>query len=96
MAKKVALNVISTGGGGAVNTYDTVTGVTIQNHFVAVKGSYVTGHGKAPHAAASNPRIAQGSPNVFAGKSKLPVARIGDLVTCGDPLVNGATTVFCN
>jgi uncharacterized Zn-binding protein involved in type VI secretion len=91
----VALNTISTGGGGALNVYDTLTDVVIENRFVAVKGTYVTGHAAAPHNAASNPRVSQGSKNVFAGPSEKAVARVGDLVTCGHPVVDGATTVYC-
>lgn len=89
----VAINTLSTAGGGALNTYDTISNVIIENRMVAVVGTYVSGHGTAPHNAASNPRVSTGSGSVYAGNKK--VARVGDLATCTHPIVGGASTVSC-
>lgn len=79
--------------GGALNTFDTLSQVIVENRTVAVVGTYVTGHAAAPHNAASNPRVSTGSATVFAANRK--VARVGDLATCTHPIVGGASTVIC-
>jgi uncharacterized Zn-binding protein involved in type VI secretion len=56
----------------------------------AVVGTLVASHGAAPHAAA---KVAQGSPTVFIGGR--PLAREGDLATCGDAIAGGSADVFC-
>lgn len=57
---------------------------------IAVVGTPVTGHGKAPHSA---PTMAKGSPNVRAGG--IPVCGTGDVATCGHPLIS-TSNVFVN
>ncbi len=59
---------------------------------IAVKGARVQGHGKAPHSGASQPAMVQSSTKVFA--RGVGVCRVGDLASCGDVGINGASTVF--
>lgn len=89
----LAIGTVTTAGGGHLDTTLTPTNVFAENRQVAVVTTLVGNHGKAPHAAAV---VAKGSPNVFAGPSKLPVAREGDLCSCAHPLLGGATTVIVN
>lgn len=64
--------------------------VTVQGKPIAVVGTPITPHGRAPHAAAT---MVQGSPNVFAGGK--PVCGSTDLASCGHPLVS-TSNVFVN
>lgn len=57
--------------------------VTVDGFPIAVVGTPITPHGRAPHSA---PTMAKGSPNVFAGG--LPVCGTTDVATCGHPLIS--------
>ena len=63
--------------------------VFVDGRLVAVVGTQVAPHGRAPHNAA---RVAQGSSTVFVGNR--PVARVGDLASCGDS-ISGGSSVNC-
>lgn len=58
---------------------------------IVVVGDNVEPHGMIPH---NFPVIATGSPNVFAHNSN--VARLGDLASCGHPIVSGSRDTFTN
>lgn len=84
---RVALVGSSTAGGGVVLNGSST--VKIDGRPVALVGSSIAPHGKAPH---SNSRITSGSSTVFIGG--VPVARVGDSTLCGHP-VSGGSSVDC-
>ena len=83
----IALVGSSTAGGGVV--LNGSSQVRVDGRPVAVVGSSIAPHGKAPH---SNSRITSGSSTVVVGG--LPVARVGDSTLCGHP-VSGGSSVNC-
>ncbi len=84
---RIALVGSSTAGGGAVLTGSST--VRIDGRSVALIGSTIAPHGKAPHG---NSRITSGSSTVFIGG--IGVARVGDSTLCGHP-VSGGSSVEC-
>jgi uncharacterized Zn-binding protein involved in type VI secretion len=67
-----------------------VPNVFVNGRSIAVVGTPVSPHGRAPHSAAV---MVTGSPNVFAGN--IPVCRALDVASCGDVL-RSLSTVFAN
>lgn len=65
--------------------------VFVNNLNISVVGDQVEGHAPPPHAS---PVVATGSPTVFSNNS--PVARIGDLASCGHAIPSGSENVFTN
>jgi hypothetical protein len=57
----------------------------------SVVGCIVEGHAPYPHV---NVVVATGSPDVFA--HNIPVARVGDVASCGHPIVKASLNVFAN
>jgi hypothetical protein len=98
MAGKSVLQIGKSTAGGLIfkNTTDGTTGlnalVVVQNFPICVVLARVQGHGKAPHSGASEPKMVQSSSKVFVRRRG--VCRVGDLASCGDAGINGATQVF--
>lgn len=79
--------------GGPILGPGLVPNVTVNMLPIALLGNPVTPHGLGIHAAST---LAVGSPNTFVGPALLPVCAIGDVATCGHPIVTGSPTVYVN
>lgn len=73
-------------GGAIINGANTVLAGGIP---VAVLGSVVAPHGKAPHAGST---IISSSTSVLA--EGIPIARLGDVASCGHTIAVGEATVI--
>lgn len=73
---------------GGLITGNLAPTVFINGKPIAVKGASIQGHGLGAHSA---PVIDGSSKTVFA--NGIPVARIGDLASCGDAISTGSSNV---
>ena len=78
--------------GGVVSGPPLAPTVFVDRLPIVVVSTKITPHGKEPHTSAV---MASGSPNVFAGSSRLPVCGSGHLASCGHPLIS-SSRVFVN
>ena len=94
MPKALLSNVSNVGGGLILPPPPPApNNVFINNQPIVVVSQRIANHGLPPH---NNPTMAQGSPNVFAGRAALPVCREGDLATCAHPGAAGSANTFIN
>jgi len=69
--------------------------VFVNNIAVGLNVSQISSHAPfgSPHPPHNAATTTEGSPTVFAEGS--PILRIGSGVTCGHPIVQGSSDVFC-
>lgn len=84
---------------GACSSPPTVIRNGSKNVFIEGVGAGYVGSGIIPHKRSGSKRVhngsvASGSPNVFV--NGIPLARIGDHISCGDKIAKGASTVNAN
>jgi uncharacterized Zn-binding protein involved in type VI secretion len=89
MPRKAGRTVLDAAGGTVIGTLAPT--VFTNDTPVAVVGDPVEGHGIGKHAG---PVMMTGSDNVFA--HGIPVCRIGDVATCGHPIVSNSNDTFVN
>lgn len=84
---------------GACSSPPTVIRNGSKNVFIEGVGASYVGSGIIPHKRSGAKRVhsgnvIEGSPNVFV--NGIPLARIGDPISCGDIIAKGASTVSAN